>query len=159
MFTEALLLTGAGSLSGIPMALTLTDAVQALTPNLSVAQPDPIEMRGRTLLFVLASCLTAALACGVAPALLLLRADVLEGLKDSGRSGGLGRQSNRVRNILVVAEVALALVVLVGAGLFTRSYRHLRWSDTGFRAKDVLLASLYAASGGYTAPELQTSSA
>jgi predicted permease len=86
----------------------------------------------------------------------VLRSDVQETLREGGRSGRAGARSHRLRGTLVVAEVALAQLVLIGAGLFFRSYQNANTIDPGFDRDRVLLASLPIASSGYSVTELES---
>jgi hypothetical protein len=97
---------------------------------------DAISMDGRIFVFaLLISCLTGLLF-GVAPAIAALRINLNEPLKEGGRTGGSGGHT-RLRQVLVASEVALALVVLSGAGLMIKSMTRLLGVDPGLNAKNV----------------------
>ena len=112
-------------------------------------------MDGRILAFAILMCMAAAFASSAAPVLFVLRSDINVTLREGGRSGSAGARSHRMRAALVVCEVALALLVLIGAGLFYRSYRNVNAIDPGFDRAGVLLARFPMATGGYSAEELQ----
>jgi predicted permease len=107
------------------------------------------------MVFALLICLATAFASSAAPLLFVLRSDLQETLREGGRSGRAGVRSHGLRGALVVSEVALALLVLIGAGLFSQSYRKANAIDPGFNRDGVLLANLPIASGGYSVAELE----
>ena len=154
-FTETLLLAGAGALAGVPLAQWMTASAPLLLPRLARAGSTPIDMDGRIVVFAVLMCLAAAFASSAAPVLFVLHADVNAILREGGRSGSAGARSHRLRGALVISEVALALLVLIGSGLFFRSYRNVNSIDPGFDRNGVLLANFPMASGGYSVEELE----
>ena len=94
------------------------------------------------LFFTLGVSLLTGILFGLAPALQASRPALNEALKEGGRSGAEGSARNRVRSLLVVAEVALSLVLLVGASLLIRSFMQLRQTDTGFEPRNLLTMEL-----------------
>src|SRR5262249_6745232 len=98
-------------------------------------------------------CLASALLFGLAPALSQLAPS--EALKDAGRTGSAGLRRSRLRSVLVVAEVALSLVLLVGAGLMVRSFQRLQDVDPGFVPGGVLTADLSLPAPRYADPARQ----
>ena len=92
----------------------------------------------RVLAAAVAAALVTGLFFGIVPALQPSRPDLTRALKDSGRSSTAGAGSQRLRSVLVVAEVALAVVLLVGAGLFIGSFVKLMRIDPGFDYRNVL---------------------
>jgi len=86
---------------------------------------------------------------GLAPALQISKTDVQESLKESGRGASSGRRHNRLRNLLIVGEVALSVVLLVGAGLLFRSFLQLRSVNTGFTSQQLLTVRLSPAGSNY----------
>jgi hypothetical protein len=103
--------------------------------------------------FTILICAAAALVSGLSPTLHAIRQDVNENLKEGGRSGTSGARSHRMRSLFVVWEVALALVALVGAGLFITSFRNARALNPGFDARNVLVLRFYLSTSGYTAEQ------
>jgi predicted permease len=100
------------------------------------------------LAFTVSLCVFAALAAGLAPALQVGRINLNARMNEGGRSGSAGRR-NRIRSILVASEVALALVALVGAGLFARGFQTTLRIDPGFDPDHVLLSQFYLNTSGY----------
>jgi predicted permease len=152
---ETLLLACAGAVGGIPIALWMTDSGSLLLPKLARAGAIPIELDGRILLFAAVVAAVGAAASSAAAVWFVMQSDLNTLLRENERSGSAGTHSHRLRGALVVSEVALALVVLIGAGMFFRSYRHISAVDPGFDRRGVLLADFAMASGGYTVEELQ----
>src|SRR5258708_36805351 len=92
-----------------------------------------------------------AILAGLAPALHASRANVNEMLKEGGRSESSGAHSHRLRGLLVTSEVALAVVALVGAGLFLRSFQTARSMNPGFKPEGVGLARFDCSTAGHDA--------
>jgi len=112
-----------------------------------------VELNGRILLFASALALACSLLAGLAPALHASRTDIVISLHDRGRGSTAGRHSLRLRDLLVMLEVALATMAVVGAGLFERTFRKVSALDLGFDPDGVEKAELYLASAGYTAQQ------
>jgi predicted permease len=145
LLTESLLLGFLGGVCGLILAVWSTTLLPTILPadafNLPLRQVDSIPVDRWVLGFTLVvSCLTGILF-GLAPALSALRGDVSEPLKEGGR-GSTGGRSNRLRQALVASEVALALVVLSGAGLMIKSMSRLLGVDPGFNPKNVLIMGM-----------------
>ena len=141
LLTESLLLALLGGVCGLVLAVWGTSLLPAMFPegglNLPLRQLDTIPVDRWVLGFtLLASCLTGILF-GLVPAVSALRGDVSEPLKEGGRGSTAGRGS-RLRHALVASEVALALVVLAGAGLMIQSMSRLLGVDPGFNPRNVL---------------------
>jgi putative ABC transport system permease protein len=141
LLTENVLLALAGGAAGLMLAALSTRllfyAFKLDSLYLPLRPVDSISMDGRVFAFaLLISCLTGLLF-GVAPALSALRTSVNEPLKEGGRSPSTGGR-NRLRQVLVASEVALALVVLSGAGLMIKSMTRLLGVDPGLNPKNVL---------------------
>jgi putative ABC transport system permease protein len=138
LLTESLLLAALGCLVGLVLAWWGIQALVAISPR------DLVNLQGVGLnLPVLAVTVAVSLATGIlfglAPALEATRLNLNDTLKEGGRgAGGQGARSSRLRGALVVAEVALALVLLVSAGLLVKSFARLRGIDTGFNTENVL---------------------
>jgi putative ABC transport system permease protein len=131
MLTESLLLSCVGAMLGLPLAYGATRAL-ATSKAFSIPLLQSVTIDGTTLSFTLIVAFAAGLLFGVAPALQMSGADMLEDLKDAGRGSSHGMRA-WTRQGLVVSEVALACVLLVGAGLLVRSFKRLLEVDLGFR--------------------------
>ncbi|HEX5086148.1 MAG TPA: ABC transporter permease [Blastocatellia bacterium] len=131
MLTESLLLSCAGAMLGLPLAYGATRAL-ATSKAFSIPLLQSVTIDWTTLSFTLIVAFAAGLLFGAAPALQMSGADMLEDLKDAGRGSSHGMRA-WTRQGLVVSEVALACVLLVGAGLLVRSFKRLLEVDLGFR--------------------------
>jgi predicted permease len=151
ILTETLLMAVAGSVCGLMLASLLGGALRWLLPG--VARPVMLQppLDGQVLAFTSALAFGVAILAGLAPALHASQANVNEMLKEGGRSGSSGAHSHRLRGLLVVSEVALAVVALVGAGLFLRSFQTARAMDPGFKPEGVALARFDFSTAGYDA--------
>jgi putative ABC transport system permease protein len=141
LLTESVLLALVGGVCGLILAAWSTNLLPTMLPGdalrLPLRQLDTIPIDKRVFAFtLLISCLNGILF-GLVPALSALRGDVSEPLKEGGRGSTTGR-GGRLRHALVAAEVALALVVLCGAGLMIESMAHLLGVAPGFNPKNVL---------------------
>src|SRR5689334_178895 len=135
--SEALLLVSIGCAGGILLGAWSLRLLVALLPDELLPFFVKIELDGRALLFTLLISLLTALFVGLLPALRTASLDLEQSLKEGGRSGtGAGMQ--RVRGLLVVTEIALAVVLLAGAGLMLRSFTRLQNTSPGFNAGGVL---------------------
>jgi predicted permease len=131
LLAESVLLALAGAAIGLGLARAALALMAWLGPT-SLPRLQEIEINGIVLLFTLGIALVAALLFGVLPVLRFGEPSVAA-LKEGGRSASEGPSRNRTRNVLVVAEIALALVLLVVSGLMIRSFQALRAVDPGFR--------------------------
>ncbi|HTP88644.1 MAG TPA: ABC transporter permease [Bryobacteraceae bacterium] len=152
LMTETLALALMGAAVAIPLTMWLSHSLAYLVPPSSMPVFLDIRLSGDVLAFMTLVCIGACLVAGVAPAWHTANASLNEVLKDSGRTGSAGAGS-RLRGVLVVSEVALALVVLIGAALFARSFQMARQINPGFDANHVLTSRLYLATAGYSAPD------
>jgi len=128
LLTESVLLAGLGGALGVLLAFWGTKAVLATLPG-ALPRADEVSLDSHVLFFTTALSLLAGIVFGLAPALKTSRVNLLDILKESGGSGG-GR--HRLHGVFVAVEVALALVLLVGAGLMIRSLTALWRVDPGF---------------------------
>ena len=133
LLTESLLLAAGGAVAGVALASWLGQSLQWMLPRTQFPIHLDFQLNGDILAFAIALCAALALLTGLAPALHSIRVDVNESLKEGGRgstsSGGL----QRARGMLVVSEVALAMLALVGMGLFTRSFQNAQAMKPGSR--------------------------
>jgi predicted permease len=112
-----------------------------------------MPLNGEILAFTILLCVAACVISGIAPALHSAHAGLNEALKEGGRGGGAAAGSERTRSLLVLAEVALATVAIIGAGLFAKSFQMARQINPGFDAQNVLVSQLQLASAGYNGPK------
>src|SRR3984957_15442777 len=138
--SESLVLAAIGGALGIALAGMLLKLVVVLLPQFSVPTESDISLNLPVLLFSISATILAGVLCGCAPALQVSRWSLSETLKEGGRSGSGGR--NGLRRVLVVAEFALALALLAGAGLVIHSFWKLTRVDLGFRRDHILTFTL-----------------
>jgi putative ABC transport system permease protein len=141
LLTESLALAAFGGLAGVVIAQWAVDLLLAISPVDRSTLGD-VGLNYPVLAFAAALSLLTAVVCGLVPALEGAQSDVHAGLKEGAREAGVGRRSRRLRQAFVVSEVALALVLLVGAGLLIRSFANLRGISPGFQARGVLTARI-----------------
>ncbi|HSO74789.1 MAG TPA: ABC transporter permease [Blastocatellia bacterium] len=151
MLTESLLLACCGAAMGLPLAFVATRALAA-THSISIPLLHTVGLDATALVFTLIAAFVTGLLFGLVPALQVSRWDVHESLKEASRGSSEGGRGAWVRGTLVVSEVALACVLLVGAGLLIRSFLRLLEVDPGFRPEQT--ASWRLETGGrYETPE------
>jgi putative ABC transport system permease protein len=135
--TESVLLAVLGGGVGLMFSLGgLSILKRFIPPEIPLA--GGIAMDTKVLLFTLMVSLLTGLIFGLAPAFHAVHSNLNETLKESGRDSAAGARGNRLRNILVVAEVAVSFILLIGAGLLINSFMHLRNLNPGFRIDHVL---------------------
>ncbi|MFL5582061.1 MAG: ADOP family duplicated permease [Gemmatimonadaceae bacterium] len=150
-FTESLVLSALGGAAGAALGWAGTRALAALQPpNLLRVQHFDFDLR--VLGFVLAVMVATGLLFGIAPALWSARRAPAEALRAGGRTGSDGRRARRWGDALVVGEVALALMLTVGAGLLVRSFMALRSVDPGFDPRGVLAVGVSLPDVPYDSP-------
>ena len=129
---ESLALASAGGLAGLALAWIAIRVLRVVVADrVPIPRLDSIALDPVTLAFTGAIALLSGLVFGTAPALAAARADLQDRLKEGGRTG-TGARGQRTRGLLVVAELALALLLLVGAGLLLRSFARLMATNPGF---------------------------
>ena len=137
LLVESVLLSLVGGLVGLGLAYFGLNVLTRFIPQ-DVAQADTITIDAKVLLFTLAVAVVTGLIFGLAPATQASHFNLNETLKEGGRDSGAGVRGKRLRNSLVIAEVATSFILLVGAGLLINSFVHLRTLDPGFRADHLL---------------------
>jgi len=149
LLTESVLLALFGGGLGLLLAVWGVDMLVALSPE-DLPRVREVTIDPRVLGFTLLISVLTGLIFGLAPALSFSRrSDLNETLKEGGRSSGASAAHNRMRSILVVAEVALSLLLLVGAGLLIKSFLKLSQVETGFDASSVMTMRLALPQGKY----------
>jgi putative ABC transport system permease protein len=141
LLTESVLLALAGGGLGVLFALWGMAPLRALIPP-DVSNAATLSLDARVLIFTAVVALGSAVVFGLFPALNLADQDLNDALKEGGRGSASGARSNRARRFLVVSEVALAAVLLTGAGLLIRSFSRLTDVPVGFNSESVLSAQL-----------------
>ena len=147
LLTESGLLAGAGGGLGLLLAFGLVRALVALGPD--VPRLAEVGLDGPVVAFTLVVSALTGLLFGLVPAIRASRPDLVGSLKDGSARAGRGAGVLRARNALVVAEIALALVLLVGSGLLVRSFTSLLDQGVGFEAEGVITAELALPEGDY----------
>ncbi len=143
LLTESLLLAAMGAVAGIPLAAWLGRSLLWLLPPVGFPVTFDFNLNADMLGFTAALCCAGARLTGFASAIHPLRGGLMEALKESGRSGTAGLAQNRTRSLLVIAEVALALVAMVGTALFARSFQNARAIQPGFDANNLLFVQYH----------------
>lgn len=150
LLTESLVLAAAGALLGLGLAWAI---LAYLVQQGSIALPllSMVRIDGAALAWTLLITVGAAILFGPAPALRMSAGNLQEALKDSGHGTSEGRRHDRMRSILVITEIALACVLLVGAGLLLRSFLHILDVDLGFEPSRAAAVSVDYDDGGNVA--------
>jgi putative ABC transport system permease protein len=152
LLSESVLLALAGGALGVVVARGVVALVARLGPA-SIPRLAEAGIDARLFLFALGVSLATGILFGIAPAIACTGGNLNAALRESSRGGTTGRSGRMVRNSLVVAEVALAVVVLIGAGLLIRSFVRLRSADPGFQPAGLLTLRLPLAGGRNAAPD------
>jgi putative ABC transport system permease protein len=141
LLTESMLLSLAGGAAGLLLAVWSVDLIVKLSPG-GVPRLAETSLDARVFLFTLAVSVLTGVLFGLAPALQASKTDLSVSLKEGGRGGTEGARRTRLRAALVIAEVALSLVLLVGAGLLIKSFRQLVSTDPGYSPERVLALTI-----------------
>jgi predicted permease len=141
LLTESLVISCAGGVLGLLLAFAGVRALVMLLPA-DFPRANDIHVSWPVLAFTLAVSLVTGILFGLAPALQASRTDPKEGLQKCARGNTAGRHQNRLRSALVMAEVGLASVLLIGAGLMLRTFLNLIHLDPGFKQDHLLTATL-----------------
>ncbi|HEY7181909.1 MAG TPA: ABC transporter permease [Blastocatellia bacterium] len=143
LLTESMLLALLGGLVGVLLAWLGVDLLAKFVPvELTFMTVNEISVESRVLFFTLGVTLLTGVGFGLAPALRTSRPDLQQSLKGATGKATADRAQNRLRNALVIAEVALSLVLLIGAGLMMRSFLRLATAPPGFDPKNLIAADL-----------------
>ena len=152
-FIESLLLGVAGSVVGVVLAGLLLDVARAVLPDaVTLSTLNPIDLDGRTFAFAAVLGLVTAVLFGLAPAYFASRTAIVDVLRRGGRAIAGASASERLRSTLVIAEVAISMVLLVGAALMTHSLIKLMHADRGLDATGVVALRLGLPSASYGDP-------
>ena len=152
MITESVLLSLVGGILGALLAIWGVDLLVTLSAG-SIPATAQVRIDTTVLLFTFLVSVVTGILFGLAPALRTMKLNLSESLKEGGRSGSEGGQRNRTRSVLVVAESAIAVVLLIGAGLLIRSLIQLQNINPGFDAHNVLTMRVDLARQKYPTPD------
>jgi putative ABC transport system permease protein len=150
LLTESVVLSLAGGILGIVLAVVITGAVVAMMPEFYVPNEARITVNGLVLAFSAGVSILTGILFGLAPAVECSRLNLVKTLKDAGRGSGAGSAGGRTRRLLVIAEVALSVVLLVGAALTVRGFLALQHVDTGFQSEHILMVGVQLPAKRYT---------
>lgn len=142
LLTESLLLCVCGAMAGIALGYGLLKWVHSLLPPFYLPPEANIAMDGTVLLFLALVTVLTTIAFGLAPAIEASRRETAESLKEGGRAASASRGQMYLRHLFVAAQVAVASVLLVGAGLLIHSFQRLMNVDIGFNSEGVMAAWL-----------------
>src|SRR5436305_353845 len=140
MLTESILLSAIGGVAGLLLGIWLTDVLMSMLPE-GAPRLEQVGIDYRVLTFALGVSALTGILFGIVPALQASKLDVTSALKEGGRSGE-GHRPTSARSLLLIGEVALSLMLLVGAGLLIKSFLRLQEVRPGFNAHNVLIANL-----------------
>jgi putative ABC transport system permease protein len=149
LLTESLLLSTSGGALGLLVAWASTKLLLSLRPPIPVPVALDLTLSSRVLLFTFVVSIATGILFGIAPALQASRPSLVPGLKSAWEPGP-GRRRLTLRNGLVVVQVALSLVLLIGAGLLLRSAANAQGIDPGFEGERVVMLSTHLGLHGYT---------
>src|SRR5256714_541214 len=135
--TESVLLALLGGGFGFLLALAGIRVLKTFIP-VTISQTQTISIDGKVLVFTALLALLTGIVFGLAPAMHASHSNLNHSLKEGGRDSAIGKKGNRLRDLLVVGEVAVSFILLIGAGLLINSFLHLRNLDPGFRADHLL---------------------
>jgi predicted permease len=152
LLTESLIISLAGGVLGLALAFGGVRSLVALLPA-DFPRAHDIHVNGPVLAFTLIISALTGILFGLAPAMQASRTDPKQGLQQNARTTTASRRQNRLRSALVIAEVSLACVLLIGAGLMLRTFVNLLHLDPGFREDHLLTASLSLPNNHYKTRE------
>ncbi|PYV45968.1 MAG: hypothetical protein DMG06_00335 [Acidobacteria bacterium] len=155
LLTESVLLSLLGGILGLLWAFWGIDLLISWSPA-SIASVKGIRLDGRVLGFTLMISLLTGMVFGLAPAMQASKPDLNEALKEGGRSLAGSSRRNRMSHLLVISELALALVLLIGAGLLIRSFQRLTRVELGYNPTNTLTARIFLPEVKYSRPQQWT---
>jgi putative ABC transport system permease protein len=148
LLTESLMLSFAGGCLGLLLAIWGTEALMALAPD-NIPRLNEVAVDARVFGFTLAVSLVTGIFFGLIPAIHASKPDLNEALKEGSRGSMASTAGKRTRSVLVAVEVALSLVLLIGAGLMIKSFFRLQQMNLGFNPDNVLAVNLSLSSSRY----------
>jgi putative ABC transport system permease protein len=147
--TESALLSGCGGVAGLLTGYGLMKMFKIWTPYLHLPVEADVQLDGRVLVFTAIVVIVTGILFGIAPAIHTARHDLVNSLKEGGGTATSSTRRKRVRNALVVAEIAAAFVLLCGAALLIRSLYRLQQVDPGFESTNVITMRMPMTSAEY----------
>ena len=141
LLTESALIAVVAGILGVGIAFAATRAASSVLPE-SMTQIGTVHLDARVLIFTVGVCVVVALLCGMAPAIRGARGSSNLAVPDAARGASRGRAARRVHSTLVVTELALAMILVVSAGLLINSFSRLTAIDPGFRTHGLLRMKL-----------------
>jgi putative ABC transport system permease protein len=141
LMTESLLLGVMGGATGFLLARLAFKSMMAVAPYIPSFRPNAIQMDNEVLAFATVTAIVASVAFGLTPALRTSRLDLNDALRDAGRGTRGNRRDRLTRSLLVTSEIALAVVLVGGAGLLIESYRNLQTDRLGFNPNNILVST------------------
>jgi predicted permease len=151
LLTESVLLSLVGGVAGLLLAYWAALGLMSMhVPTDIPLRLFDLRMDYRIFAFCFVIALLTGVAAGIIPALRTSRTDIAETLKEGGRSGGASASHNRLRSTLVIAQVAVSLLLLAGAGFFIHSFQNSAHADMGFRMDHTLMVSVDLRLQNYT---------
>jgi putative ABC transport system permease protein len=157
LLTESILLAFIGGAAGLLLALWGVKAIIGLIPEaMRFPRLDEIHIDGRALAFTIVISLITGIIFGLIPGLQASKPDLQESLKEGSRAATGGFGAHRTRSLLVISEIALALLLLIGAGLLIRSFARLQQTNLGFNPENLLTIGIGASPQKYPRAEQRT---
>ena len=150
--TESLLLSTLGGILGVAMAYAILRGLVALSPD-TIPRLDEVRLHPAVLLFAAAVSLLSGLLFGIIPVVRYRRPNLLGAINEGSLRASAGRETHRARSALVVAQIGLALVLLIGSGLMARSFWELRHVHPGFESAGILTVRLSLTDAAYPEPQ------
>jgi predicted permease len=152
VLTESLLIGTVGMCAGLAIAYILEGSLGYLLPRSSTPSLARAPIDVTVLLYTVALAFATAMIAGAAPAFQAAKGNVNDSLKEGGRTGSSAR-SRRLRGLFVISEMALAVVALIGAGLFVKTFQHVTEIRPGFEPEHVAIAQLNLSAASYDADQ------
>jgi putative ABC transport system permease protein len=152
LLTESMLLAGIGGVLGVIVAFGGIRFIRAALPAgiHEIPHTSSIQLNGSVLAFTVGLSLLAGIIFGLAPSIQISRSELGESLKEGSRGSTGSRKNNALRSGLIVSEIALSLLLLIGAGLLIRSFARLMSEDLGFNPSNLLTMQIWLPDNQYT---------
>ncbi len=152
LITESMMVSAAGGALGVALGYAMCKTLMAATPPM-IHPFNQNYLDGRVLAFTAAISILTGLISGIAPAFQVSRVGVNDTLKEGGRAGAAAGSRGKLRSVLVVVEVSLAMMLLLAAGLLIKSFGNLQQANPGFRVENLLTANVWLPDTKYPQPE------